>query len=466
MGDVPGADDVVLHAEDVLRGYRPDIQDTADSRWRSLSQLTARSTVQRPRENRPRSMPTERRGSRRATSKTRLRPLPTLRKEATCTSARQSCAGRGGASSRRDRDGQSSPKPEPPPATTQSGHPERPRCPRRRRLVADPPVELDPNFPLAPSIAPVAGSLPALRFAHEYCTCECASSTLLRQRSVDMRDPDDSVATAPVPYRRFDPVLPPTLVPRAAFREGDSIERMVIRSDRGVSASEYAASHPAHDAAPPLRAVDDRHLLPPSAAELTVEMSGLLDDAFAPGERPGRGVRAAAREAHTVRDHVAADPTDLNRVVRTPQPGAVMRWRGATRSKRLPGHRPGSRGRGNTSSSSPTTRSWSTCLIRPRAARPCVPSPPNPASETGSSWSGTGRQGASGTSRSACPAHRGARPGHPPQRRPGRRACGLPVAAGRKRHDPVQLAARPRAGASRVGGVGLGRQRRRAGSRD
>ena len=146
----------------------------------------------------------------------------------------------------------------------------------------------------------------------------------LAGNSVDMGDPDDSVATAPVPYRRFDPVLPPTLVPRAAFREGASVERMVIRSDRGVSASEYAASHPALDGAPPLRAVDDRHLLPPSAAELTVEMSGLLDDAFAPGGDPVAAYELAAREAHTVRDHVAVDPTDLNRVVRTPQPGAVM----------------------------------------------------------------------------------------------------------------------------------------------
>jgi hypothetical protein len=89
-------------------------------------------------------------------------------------------------------------------------------------------------------------------------------------------------------YRRFEPVDPPVLVPRQiyspegdptspsanAYAEGESLERLVIRSNFNQSAVDYAVTHPSY------RDVNERHLAPPKASLQLIETHGLLDDAL------------------------------------------------------------------------------------------------------------------------------------------------------------------------------------------
>jgi hypothetical protein len=111
-------------------------------------------------------------------------------------------------------------------------------------LAADiqntPPYEfqLPTDFKAAP------GSLPRLRYGDSY---------RLRARAVDLagnsapfgdpRSDDFSLATAPVVFGRFEPVANPALVRRSPRIEGDSMERMVIRSNFNTTAADVDERH-------------------------------------------------------------------------------------------------------------------------------------------------------------------------------------------------------------------------------
>ena len=127
------------------------------------------------------------------------------------------------------------------------------------------------------------GTLPRLRFGHNY---------RLRVRVVDLagNSPTLDEATAleaalpqlkarlpaddDLIYRRFEPINPPELAPRLPYTEGESQERLVIRSNFAQSAEEYAAAQPTY------LPLNERHLAPPKTALQVVETHGLLDEAF------------------------------------------------------------------------------------------------------------------------------------------------------------------------------------------
>ena len=114
------------------------------------------------------------------------------------------------------------------------------------------------------------GSLPRLRFGYEY---------QLRARVVDLAgnssftpqapafSQDVTEKTAVTRYRRFEPVSPPPLMLRAEPIEGESLERLVVRSQ--VTDSPGAIHSQS----------TERHLVPPKTAQRMAEHHGLFDGA-------------------------------------------------------------------------------------------------------------------------------------------------------------------------------------------
>lgn len=138
------------------------------------------------------------------------------------------------------------------------------------------------------------GTLPRLRFGKDYT---------FRVRTVDLAgngpNLDEakeieaalSLKNSPIgflKYLRFDPVNPPELVPRqlyspsgnlnspdtTAYAEGESLERLVIRSNYNKTAKEYAVATCVY------QPFNERHVAAPKASLEMIEMHGLLDEAL------------------------------------------------------------------------------------------------------------------------------------------------------------------------------------------
>ncbi|WP_077191595.1 hypothetical protein [Streptomyces lydicus] len=114
-------------------------------------------------------------------------------------------------------------------------------------------------------------------------------------------------------YRRLEPVSPPVLVPCERFGDGESESVLVIRSRSGQPAPQYAAeltrelaaAHPGDGAH--YRGTCERHLVPPKVSLETAEAHGALDAGLA---APG-GVRTtytlARREKGSLNDTFVLD---------------------------------------------------------------------------------------------------------------------------------------------------------------
>ena len=153
------------------------------------------------------------------------------------------------------------------------------------------------------------GTLPRLRFGQDY---------RLRARVVDLAGnslaPDEpgevEEATEPVSYLRFEPVDPPALVHRHRVSEGESLERMVLRSNFNADPKAYLSSPPFKAATALAASADfeyvarnERHLVPPKASQLQCEQHGLFDAAFdGTAAAIKAAYRTAAREAGTLYD--------------------------------------------------------------------------------------------------------------------------------------------------------------------
>lgn len=154
------------------------------------------------------------------------------------------------------------------------------------------------------------GTLPKLRFGRSY---------RLRARFVDLAgnslavddpslDPLEN-ATDVIDYQRFEPVDPPTLVHAAKVSEGESLERMVIRSNYDKSTTEYLAS-PAFALAigePESRdfeytASNVRHVVPSKSSQQQCEQHGLLDPFFSDPSSIRIGYEISARESGSLYD--------------------------------------------------------------------------------------------------------------------------------------------------------------------
>lgn len=172
------------------------------------------------------------------------------------------------------------------------------------------------------------GSLPRLRFGRTY---------RLRVRIADLAGGGlradevgvDEEQTNELTYRRYEPLPPPELVPTHVFEDGAGQDRMVIRSDRGVTVDEYAAHHG-------YRAYDLRHFLPPKCSlDLAIQYDGAFDKAFGPAVSPADVTRLFAEAKRADRgltdtpgaQTVGIDPaTAPSPYVILPETDAVLPW--------------------------------------------------------------------------------------------------------------------------------------------
>jgi hypothetical protein len=161
--------------------------------------------------------------------------------------------------------------------------------------------EVHTEFRIITTFKAVPGSLPRLRFGTTYrlrALCVDLSAELLA-------DPlADAPATAPVTYLRFEPAGPPAALALRGFRPGESLERLVLRSD-------YDRDNPTYDTDPsspfPQAPADadaqrTRHLFPPKTSQQMAELHGKLDAAFAAGGAagdPSAGYALSLRESGT-----------------------------------------------------------------------------------------------------------------------------------------------------------------------
>jgi len=131
----------------------------------------------------------------------------------------------------------------------------------------------------------VSGTLPRLRFGRAYKvrlrTVDLAGNSLsLEEAAAVLQSMSDRGLSLPIlpdqasaeakdfVYRRFEPVSSPPLVQCELAKEGESVERLVIRSNRDVAAG-----------------INERHVVPAKIAQQMAEAHGLLDGAF--GRLPG-----------------------------------------------------------------------------------------------------------------------------------------------------------------------------------
>jgi len=121
-------------------------------------------------------------------------------------------------------------------------------------------------FGLEVNFAPVPGTLPRLRFGVSYRLR--ARMVDLAGNSLSLEEADASFASSSETYQRFEPVQTPILVLREKPREGESLERLVIRSFN---------DSPARDSILTSEAAE-RHIAPPKTSQLMSETHGMLED--------------------------------------------------------------------------------------------------------------------------------------------------------------------------------------------
>ncbi|MFG3229961.1 hypothetical protein ACGF07_34950 [Kitasatospora sp. NPDC048194] len=200
---------------------------------------------------------------------------------------------------------------------------------RRPERITDTGDAMPP--PVVPALDTVvecdAGSLPRLRFGRRYrfrVRIADLAGGGLRAEEVGPADAQTDL----VPYSRFEPLSPPELVPTLPFADGDGQDRMVIRSDRGTSADDYAAAHG-------YRAYDLRHLLPPKCSlAVAMQYDGAFDTALgpaAPAAEVARLYDVATRADRTLTDLpgaqvVPAGPDVPSPYVVVPETDPTLPW--------------------------------------------------------------------------------------------------------------------------------------------
>jgi hypothetical protein len=297
---------VVLHAEDLLRGYRFDVFDEngADGkRWYSLHDRVTQHVVGLPGDGDPEELePIRDEGfikSTAASSERKDHPKPSddLYLHETVVSW----------------DGWSLAGPRPGKRIVEPGEGE--------NGGASPLARHDPSKgqlrPLRSVVTVAPKTLPMLRVGHTH---------RVRIRTVDLAGnsvPFTEKELAPFESElasesqlavRFEPVPSPTVLRRHLDTEGESLEHLVIRSNGGISAKDYAASAPVVSAladAPHSYAEDSqRHVAPPKGSMQMAEFDGQFDKQMRGNATQVRSaLRTALREEGTFLDPKIVDTT-------------------------------------------------------------------------------------------------------------------------------------------------------------
>ncbi|MFE0520865.1 hypothetical protein [Streptomyces sp. NPDC058954] len=238
-----GLTGTALTADSLLGGYRMDVQDLTTGRWYSLSRRRVRYSVGGvPIGDGPDGVLEE--------GWVRPGPLTTGAGPDDALYVHQAVAGWDGWS----------PVTQRPERIVDTGDPQ--------PVVSSPP-------PFDAEVVCEPGSLARLRFGRCYRLrvriADLAGGGL---RADEVRPGEEQ--TQVVTHHRYEPMLPPEILPTRAFADGEGQDRMVVRSDRGMPAAQYAAAHG-------LRAYDLRHLLAPKCSlELAMQYDGRFDAAVGP----------------------------------------------------------------------------------------------------------------------------------------------------------------------------------------
>ena len=144
------------------------------------------------------------------------------------------------------------------------------------RNVTIPGTGFDVNF------MPMPGSLPRLRFGNSYRLR--ARAVGLAANSATMEEADkfagNEGVTDSITYLRFDPIITPFLVARRDTTEpkpdGETSERIIIRSNYDQKVSDYVASRGQYG----YKLTSERHVVPPKTSQTMSEFHGLFDAAL------------------------------------------------------------------------------------------------------------------------------------------------------------------------------------------
>ncbi|CAB3922044.1 hypothetical protein LMG26858_05407 [Achromobacter anxifer] len=290
LSGAPGS--IVLYTEDLLRGYRVDVQAQLPGdpqRWRSLCQ---RSGVYRCTDGgAPLQLPDDEGYVKGASTSGGAEPDDQYLHESLFRWTGWSLAAPRPGRTLRDRVD--------PASGVQGEAPEE---------VQDTATEKGNG--LAVSFAAIKGSLPRLRFGMPYRfrarLVDLAGNSLALDDASLERDDN---ATQPVVYWRFEPVDPPALVQRARVSEGESLERMVIRSNGGMDPASYRDSPDFKNARQQPASADfeypaanERHVVPPKASQLQCETHGLFDAMMGNPAGIKQAYEISARDAATLYD--------------------------------------------------------------------------------------------------------------------------------------------------------------------
>ncbi|WP_035850831.1 hypothetical protein [Kitasatospora azatica] len=290
--DLTDGHPVTFFAEDLTRGYRFDVQDTATGSWQSLHWRNGTYTL-----------PDQPDGP----------SLPPLTDEGTVQVAITRRPGPDGI--------------EPDPTAPLHIHESllhwqgwsmaapRPGSPAQDPSVPAPADPPQPSTPLRTSFLAKPGSLPRLRFGRGYRfrarVVDVAGNCLTPDEATDRLHAvaQDLQALPVLPsgdtelrYGRFEPVPAPVLVPREQYTEGESLEHLVIRSRAGSSATDYASLLTAQTGGRLYRAGCDRHLVPPKTSQLMAEAHGMFDASFGTGGGCDQTYAIARRENGSLLD--------------------------------------------------------------------------------------------------------------------------------------------------------------------
>ena len=110
------------------------------------------------------------------------------------------------------------------------------------------------------------------------------------------------------PFQRFEVISSPIPVFRAGRQAGETNERIVLRSNRDTSPETFATQQPRY------RNANERHIAPPKASQLMVEMFGLFDASIGSGNDLDRTYNLALRDKGSLNDRfpIGVERRDLD----------------------------------------------------------------------------------------------------------------------------------------------------------
>lgn len=180
--------------------------------------------------------------------------------------------------------------------------------------MVNPPKKI-PGFDLEEQVRVAPGTLPRLRFGRSY---------RMRARIVDFAGNSipfdlipDGHASMLDKFLRHEPLASPTLLPNDVFREGESLEHLVIRSNFDKTAVEYSTLPYILELLAGLDArfkglnggigysykgFNERHILPPKVSVQMAELHGEFDKAMGSSGDPAKYYHIAAKEEGRIDD--------------------------------------------------------------------------------------------------------------------------------------------------------------------